>query len=290
MPYRCASNITGNAALVTAPLYKFRAAMAAMIILVLILGFSMPVLAKSAKTKAKIKKDAAIITKRYQVIVKKDPFDKERGGSEAGEGTGTEAPVEGISENYELYGVIRTGNIRKAFLKEKNSKKSRVRWNRKKKRLSRPKFRIVTEGDLIDGWKVREITPTGIVLSSNDQTVEMKVFTSQKSNRRALKPVAMQTRPTPLPVTHKAATPSTGKKAASKPGTSKSPSKLVPGKPSGQATPPSPPPRPRRNPFSRVLKTSTSTGIKTPPAETPDDQAILSPEDITVPPLNLPGK
>ncbi len=136
------------------------------------------------------------ISSRYAIIVKKDPFDKERGGSEGeGDMDGLDGDSEGIGDSYELYGIIRTGKIRRAYLKSKRLKPSRSRLSRRKKKKSnRPEFRIVREGDLVDGWKVKEITPTGIIISSHGRTVKMDVFSSPKSGRRASKPVAVQNR------------------------------------------------------------------------------------------------
>ncbi len=266
-----------------------------LLVSILVAVSATPCMAKktTANKKTSKGKESSIVTSRYRVIIAKDPFDKERGGSDVGKESNAEEPTEGISENYELYGIIRTGNLRKAFLKEKKAKKNRIRWNRKKSRISRPKFRIVVEGDMIDGWTVKEITPTGIVLSANDRTVKMDVFASQKANRKALKPVAIQTKPDIPPVIKSPAVAAGAAKTTAKAKASPKTPALKPGSASGKLPaghPAASVPRPRRNPFKRVLKTSTSPGIKTPAAETPDNEAILSPEEITVPPLNLPGK
>jgi len=187
------------------------------------------------------------VSSRYNVIIQKDPFDQERGGTESGE-TGEEAagPGEGISESYELYGILRTGKIRKAYLKSKKRQTSRARKDRRqKKKHNRPEFRIVSEGDMVDGWKIEKITATGIVLSSGDRRASMAVFSSQKSGRKATKPAAMQTRQSkPMPVTSSPAGTVAKSKNRGK----------VPGAPAAGATGQVKKKTAPGNPFSRTVK------------------------------------
>jgi hypothetical protein len=221
------------------------------------------------------------VSSRYSVIIQKDPFDQERGGAESGEsGQDAAGTGDGISENYELYGILRTGKIRKAYLKSKKRNASRARKDRrKKKKRSRPEFRIVSEGDMVDGWKIEKITATGIVLSSGDRRASMAVFSSQKSGRRATKPVAMQTRqskPAPMPSSPVGAVTKSKKRGK------------VPGAPAtgtaGQVKKKTAP----GNPFSRTVKKKERVKKSAaPPPVTPENAPLLNPEDVTVPPLLL---
>ena len=224
------------------------------------------------------------VSSRYSVIINKDPFDAARGGGETGD-TGEDVPgsSEGIGENYELYGILRTGSIRRAYLKSKKRPTARLRKERRqrKKKHNRPEFRIVSEGDLIDGWKVEEITKSGIVLTSNGKKVRMDVFTSPKSGRKATKPVAMQTRKSaPVPV-------NTGAKGLASRSVNR---KKVPGAPAAARTSQVRKKAPG-NPFNRTIRKNLKTGgSASPPRMTFENAPLLKPEDITVPPLMPAGK
>ncbi len=221
------------------------------------------------------------VSSRYAVIINKDPFDEARGRGESSE-SGEEMPgsSEGIGENYELYGILRTGSIKRAYLKSKKRDSARLRKvRRQKKKHRRPEFRIVSEGDLVDGWKIEEITSTGIVLTSNGKKLRMDVFSSPKSGRKATKPVAMQTRrsiPAPVNTGAKGLIPKS--RASSK--VPKAPVTTRTGRPQKRVI---------GNPFNRTVRKNVQTGgSSAPPRITPENAPLLKPEDITVPPL-IPG-
>ena len=132
---------------------------------------------------------------RYKVILAKNPFDPERGGGVNGteENSGVASGKE-FAEKYAVYGVVIAGKSRYAFLKP-------VAAPRFKAKHQEDVMRKVTEGDLVDGWKVKEIKSDGVLFVKAGKSEFLRVFGSTKKERSSSKPVGVATpRPkTPRP-------------------------------------------------------------------------------------------
>ena len=131
----------------------------------------------------------------YEAIVNKDPFDPERGKNIS------PALVEegDPKDRYQVYGTIIAGGIRQAFLKVTDPKSKSKRSTRHSRGRGQGKnLRTVTVGDLVDGWRVKEITDQGVMFEADGNMVRVGVFDVAKSERKATAPVALQT-PQPKP-------------------------------------------------------------------------------------------
>ena len=124
----------------------------------------------------------------YEVIISMDPFDPERGKNQA-----LISAVEGdLKDRYQVYGTIIAGEMRQAFLMVATSES--VSSPRKKvARGSQKVLRTVTVGDLVDGWRVADITAQGVKFESDGEYVEVGMFDEAKKERKAIAPVALQT-------------------------------------------------------------------------------------------------
>jgi len=129
----------------------------------------------------------------YGVIISNDPFDPERGKSQASFSAGEEV----LKDRYQVYGTIISGDIRQAFLMVSTSE-SASGLRRKVVTGSQKNLRTVTVGDLVDGWRVEDITAQVVKLESDGEYVEVGIFDEVKEERRATAPVALQT-PHPKP-------------------------------------------------------------------------------------------
>ena len=129
----------------------------------------------------------------YEVIISMDPFDPERGKNQA-----LISAVEGdLKDRYQVYGTIIAGEMRQAFLMVATSES--VSSPRKKvARGSQKTLRTVTVGDLVDGWRVADITAQGVKFESDGKYIEVGIFDEAKKERKATAPVALQT-PRPKP-------------------------------------------------------------------------------------------
>ncbi len=149
----------------------------------------------------------------YEVIISKDPFDPERGKSQP-----LPSAVEGdLKDRYQVYGTIIAGEMRQAFLMVATSES--VSSPRKKvARGSQKALRTVTVGDLVDGWRVADITAQGVKFESDGKYVEVGIFDEAKKERKATAPVALQT-PRPKPQVRRAPQSTPAKRpSSSKPG------------------------------------------------------------------------
>ena len=136
----------------------------------------------------------------YYSIVAKDPFDPDRGKRENDEPAVEEEVENDIQEHYQLYGTIITKKNRRAFIKEISPKQTRRR--RRNRDVKPPEIKSVMIGDMINGWKVKEIGEKNIVLEHEGQKIELGLFDSEKKERLANAPVALQTpklKPLPIP-------------------------------------------------------------------------------------------
>ena len=147
----------------------------------------------------------------YEVIISMDPFDPERGKNQA-----LISAVEGdLKDRYQVYGTIIAGEMRQAFLMVATSKP--VSGPRKKVAGGSQKaLRTVSVGDLVDGWRVADITAQGVKFESDGKYIEVGIFDEAKKERKATAPVALQTpRPRPqvsrVPQSTPAKRPSSGK-------------------------------------------------------------------------------
>ncbi len=126
----------------------------------------------------------------YTSIVAKDPFDPDR-GRKAGEGGHFDVtPENDIEGRYQVYGTIIMGGQSKAFIKESTKGGPQARSRRTK---GASDVRSVVVGDIIDGWEVKEITEKGVVLEAEGKKAVLGLFDSEKKERQAKAPVALQT-------------------------------------------------------------------------------------------------
>ncbi|OPL14443.1 MAG: hypothetical protein AVO38_02415 [delta proteobacterium ML8_D] len=129
----------------------------------------------------------------YAIIISNDPFDPERGKSQPSFSAGEED----LKNRYQVYGTIISGEIRQAFLLVSSSDAASSP-RRKVVSGSQKNLRTVTVGDLVNGWRVEDITAQGVKLESDGEYVEVGIFDEVKEERRATAPVALQT-PHPKP-------------------------------------------------------------------------------------------
>ncbi len=123
----------------------------------------------------------------YETIVSKDLFDPERGAG-GDEGGGEALLKSEIEKKFVLYGTMVAGASKVAFLKEASSRAKTI-----KGRSRSDDIRKVREGERIAGWLVASITGDSVKLVSSGEEVWLRTFESQKSERRADRPVAMET-------------------------------------------------------------------------------------------------
>ncbi len=119
-----------------------------------------------------------------EAILRADPFDPKRGeGRFVDTGAGLEKEEE-IAKKYLLYGLLASGDFREAYL----GLRSEGRRQQQEREL-----RKIVPGDMVDGWKVKEIGNSGVRLVSGDKEVFLKVFQPDKPGRKVSKPVAQLT-------------------------------------------------------------------------------------------------
>jgi hypothetical protein len=124
----------------------------------------------------------------YEVIVSMDPFDPERGKNQA-----VISVVEkDLKGRYQVYGTIIAGEMRQAFLMVEASKPA-PGPRKKVARGSQKNLCTVTVGDVVDGWRVADITAQGVKFESDGEYVEIGMFDEAKKERKATAPVALQT-------------------------------------------------------------------------------------------------
>lgn len=126
----------------------------------------------------------------YEVIVRKDPFDPERGKNQPL----TSAAEGDLKDQYQVYGTIIAGEMRQAFLMVATSESASSRY-KKLANGSQKALRTVSVGDIVDGWRVADITAQGVKFESDGEYVEVGIFEAKKE-RKAAAPVALQT---PIP-------------------------------------------------------------------------------------------
>ncbi len=124
----------------------------------------------------------------YEVIVKNDPFDPARG--EGMEGGAEDAGVQGggLSARFQVYGTIIVDGKRRAFLKVRAAVGQGARGPTRS-------VKTVSVGDLVEGWKVADITDKGIVLESDGDKVFLGVFETPKKERAVKRPVDLTGHP-----------------------------------------------------------------------------------------------
>jgi hypothetical protein len=126
---------------------------------------------------------------QYKSVVTLDIFDPERGKKDDVdvEPESVDADEEELRKRFSVYGVIINRSGKHAFLKDlqdKEKKKNRGRMNM---------YMDIKPGDKLAGWNVKDIDRTGITLAGDGRTVFLPVFSAEKKERRATRPVAMQT-------------------------------------------------------------------------------------------------
>jgi hypothetical protein len=75
-------------------------------------------------------------------------------------------------------------------------------------------LRTVSVGDVVDGWRVADITDQGVKFESDGEYVEVGIFEEAKKERKATAPVALQT-PRPKPQVSRAPQSTPAKKPSS---------------------------------------------------------------------------
>ncbi|MBW2349757.1 MAG: hypothetical protein JRF20_00975 [Deltaproteobacteria bacterium] len=220
-------------------------------------------------------KESQVELGSYEVIISKDPFDPERGKSQS-----LLSAAEGdLKDRCQVYGTIITGEMRQAFLMVATSKSASGPY-KKVVKGSQKNLRTVTVGDLVDGWRVEDITAQGVKFESDGEYVEVGIFDEVKKERKATAPVALQTphlkpQVSQAPQSTPAKRPSTSKPDSRSPKkprkrTSKHPEMLGPAKTStssvsqagtgeteGASSQPkflTPPAAPSGNPFLELIK------------------------------------
>lgn len=187
----------------------------------------------------------------YEVIANKDLFDPERGMGR-GESEDTTGPVttsDEFKERYLVYGTVVVGALRQAYLKVVPERSNRPRTPRlARSNAGDSEIRTVTEGDLVDGYRVSSITGQGLDLEADGERIHLRVFDGSKTERKATRPVALQT-PQPTPAEY-----------APAPGSA-----------------PAAPPAARQDKKIRPAKAPATTGSFRPPTELPEQPAIGGP-------------
>ncbi len=126
------------------------------------------------------------------IIVKKDPFDPQRG---AGQSNGDDSVTQedGLKNRYQVYGVFIVTGKKRAFLKRMPEQSTGRKYIRARRKTHEPeKYRILAVGDLLDGWKVKDITDKGVILESEGETLVLGVFQTPKMERHSTKPVSLK--------------------------------------------------------------------------------------------------
>ncbi|NOR05980.1 MAG: hypothetical protein GQ575_06705 [Deltaproteobacteria bacterium] len=158
------------------------------VLLMAAIWFSILVLSQCLEPGAVYAKESQVELGPYEVIISKDPFDPERSKSQP-----SISAVEGdLKDRYQVYGTIIAGEMRQAFLMVEDSKPA-PGPRKKVARGSQKNLRTVTVGDLVDGWRVADITAQGVKFESDGEYVEVGIFDEAKKERKAIAPVALQT-------------------------------------------------------------------------------------------------
>jgi hypothetical protein len=148
----------------------------------------------------------------YEAIVSKDPFDPERGKNENLADNDTTLAEGDLKDCYQVYGTIIAGGVRLAYLKVVAPKSSKPL--RRTGKSGAKDLRTVVIGDLVDGWRVEDITAQGVKFESDGKYVEVGIFDEIKKERKATAPVALQT-PHPEPQVRQAPQSTPAKNASS---------------------------------------------------------------------------
>ncbi len=183
------------------------------VLLMAVMWLSISAISQCLEPGAVHAKESQIEPGPYEVIISMDPFDPERGKNQAL----ISVVEEDLKGRYQVYGTIIAGEMRQAFLMVATSEP--VSSPRKKvARGSQKALRTVTVGDLVDGWRVADITAQGVKFESDGECVEVGIFDEAKKERKAIAPVALQT-PRPKPKVRRAPKSTPAKRPSSgKPG------------------------------------------------------------------------
>ncbi len=130
---------------------------------------------------------------RYKVILAKNPFDPDRGAGANGTEIYGGSDQGGFASKFAVYGVVIAGNSKYAFLKPVAKAGGRYKVKNDEG------LRKVTVGDLVDGWKVKEIKSEGVLFVKAGKSEFLRVFGSTKKERSSTKPVAVATPRPKLP-------------------------------------------------------------------------------------------
>ena len=125
---------------------------------------------------------------QYKSVVTEDIFDPERGKreEEKEEVAQSDTDAEELGKRFVIYGVILDRSGKHAFIKDTKEK-------RKQDKGRMHIYRDIKPGDLLDGWRVEDIDASGVRLVLKKTKVFLPVFNAEKKERRATRPVALQT-------------------------------------------------------------------------------------------------
>ncbi|MEA3386499.1 MAG: hypothetical protein U9Q89_08680 [Thermodesulfobacteriota bacterium] len=163
------------------------------VLLVIAIWLSISILSQYLEPGLVYAKESEVELGPYEVIISMDPFDSERGKNQA-----LISVVEkDLKGRYHVYGTIIAGEMRQAFLMVEAPKPTSG-LRKKVARRSQKNLCTVTVGDVVDGWRVADITAQGVKFESDGEYVEIGMFDEAKKERKATAPVALQT-PRPKP-------------------------------------------------------------------------------------------
>jgi hypothetical protein len=123
----------------------------------------------------------------YEVIISKDPFDPERGKNQPV----TSAIESDLKGHCQVYGTVIMGEVRKAFIVTTDSEKDSNLQKKRTKGLQKD-IRTVNIGDIVEGWRVKDITDKGVKFESDGRCIEIAIFDEIKKERKATGSVTAQ--------------------------------------------------------------------------------------------------
>jgi hypothetical protein len=129
----------------------------------------------------------------YKIVVTRDPFDPERGKNWDEAYSMDAISADEFKKRYQLYGTVLSETLNLAYIKSGEKDKNPLRKEEKEH------IKNIVVGDIIDGWRVKEIADKGVVFTSGKDIVSLMMYEGEKPERKALSSVAEETQPKELP-------------------------------------------------------------------------------------------